>query len=803
MYSVQLMHLFRGVLLALSKYDSLTRKGMFAEKKPVPGIVSQAPKAKIWRQCCGDNIVMIDSSGWNNAAKGVSHEAFAQAQLCAANSAKVFSEGSNPDAIHAIFMSTSSLIRLYDNWTKVFVSGPQSGAYQDDLHYFAKEEHAVKRVCQKALGDRATLVRVIKSKYRTLQDANGRISRVVPERGYILVACRLDGTRSLRSVDIGPAANDTASAKAFRAFWGEKSELRRFQDGKIAESVVWANKKFDSHNIVSSVLKYTLSRHISNATEIHSSSYLLDGVLKRKDISQEDEVIASRSCIETVNKLGKMLKSLDDVTLEVVNTQPLSPVTRHTAVCPPIPHPLAGHNSLSMAESLKTIPRCLSAVEILCQLEGSGKWPDGPAAYQKMKAAIGVQLAQALKSSYGVDANAAETFIDVFLNGFAYRLILYSERDILQLKKRSDSVAWTDLEPQDDLLLRQWHQGFISAVAAEHPSFETAVRYAKVWTSKQWLAMHIKEEAIELITAAAYTKSIDVGGACPCSPVSGFLGFLDILSNHPWDAKPLVLDTSKAEEAGRMLMRLKAVGKAPAMFIAIEGGQGAKYPVKCVGWTQNNPTRAILFRARVLANKALSAIKKAVFNDSTENAHKAIQHQIFSHNIKEYEILLYLRKDAIPKLAQLPKFESQDAHRITIKSEQKDGNEKLCRAVLRGIPRSVLEEKGEKSIKKDLLVDFDPLYLYVSILNERFGPVAVICADTLGGDTIGIKLRPKVAKVHEYDPDIACSVCSPVSDRDLLHAQIDLRALALDAIELGSGLVEYAHVLSPDGINSE
>lgn len=39
----------------------------------------------------------------------------------------------------------------------------------------------------------------------------------------------LDPAAALRMVDIGPPADDAGAAKAFRAFWGHRAELRRFQ----------------------------------------------------------------------------------------------------------------------------------------------------------------------------------------------------------------------------------------------------------------------------------------------------------------------------------------------------------------------------------------------------------------------------------------------------------------------------------------------------------------------------------------------------------------------------------------------
>ena len=58
----------------------------------------------------------------------------------------------------------------------------------------------------------------------------------------------------------------------------------------------------------------------------------------------------------------------------------------------------------------------------------AGKWADDPEAFKKMKAALGVQLAQALESSFGVDAEASEEYVDVLTDGFAIRLYLFSNR---------------------------------------------------------------------------------------------------------------------------------------------------------------------------------------------------------------------------------------------------------------------------------------------------------------------------------------------------------------------------------------
>ena len=40
------------------------------------------------------------------------------------------------------------------------------------------------------------------------------------------------------------------AAAKFRQFWGDKAELRRFQDGNIAEAVVWECGPAERHCVV-------------------------------------------------------------------------------------------------------------------------------------------------------------------------------------------------------------------------------------------------------------------------------------------------------------------------------------------------------------------------------------------------------------------------------------------------------------------------------------------------------------------------------------------------------------------------
>lgn len=87
---------------------------------------------------------------------------------------------------------------------------------------------------------------------------------------------------------------------------------------------------------------------------------------------------------------------------------------------------------------------------------------------------------------------------------------------------------------------------------------------------------------------------------------------------------------------------------------------------------------------------------------------------------------------------------------------------------------------------------FDPVPLYVSLLEDRFASVAVVCADYLGGYAIGLKLRGPALTPGALRVEAAHALCplSPgVQHGDLLVCG-DVAAMAADAAALGPGLVE-------------
>ena len=119
----------------------------------------------------------------------------------------------------------------------------------------------------------------------------------------------MDPEHALRLVDIGPSSADDKEAKEFRKFWGERSELRRFKDGRICESVVWDFvPPTNRHHIPAIVAEQALKLNLANVDEIEWSSKMFDEPLSK--IASSKEGTSPASLLQTLDRLAKRMKDL-------------------------------------------------------------------------------------------------------------------------------------------------------------------------------------------------------------------------------------------------------------------------------------------------------------------------------------------------------------------------------------------------------------------------------------------------------------------------------------------------------------
>ena len=115
---------------------------------------------------------------------------------------------------------------------------------------------------------------------------------------------QVEPTAALRTLDMGPSADKADAARAFRAFWGEKAELRRFQDGAITEAVMWeGGGAAERHLVIDQIVTYILQRHLPAGTSVACHAGALDAALRRKHSSPEGDLQAGRMCEAAAERL--------------------------------------------------------------------------------------------------------------------------------------------------------------------------------------------------------------------------------------------------------------------------------------------------------------------------------------------------------------------------------------------------------------------------------------------------------------------------------------------------------------------
>lgn len=419
-------------------------------------------------------------------------------------------------------------------------------------------------ILRRGLGTRARLVSVASPAQLpcNLDDAASSASY---SSQTLVVGIIFDREEHARILDMGPSAEQAEACQSWKTFWGSKSELRRFKDGNISESVVWNVQRPEERiRIPGLIVQWLLKRHFG--VEETDVDWPLAGcqTLTQTPFSAHQlvnmagsEKLAFRPVFEAFDELYKALKAKDDdLPLTILNFTPMSPALRYTSTY--IPHPVD-------VGRVATSPECLGYVapaEVLIQFESSGRWPDDLVAIQKIKLAFMAKLSEVIEttirgSSAQVVLEAAAPDVQdhailevVMPAGVAFHLRVYHDRErtLLERMVEDPDLPSTRLrsiaQSTYDLHVRRFtsaprHHAAISTLHHRFPSFAAATRLVKRWLAAHLLACHFAVETIELLVADTYINPGPMG--VPCSPQAGLLRVLERLSNWNWREQPVVV----------------------------------------------------------------------------------------------------------------------------------------------------------------------------------------------------------------------------------------------------------------------
>lgn len=687
--------------------------------------------------------VFLDTTGYHNFAANLSKDTFSWVQNEAALCMKHL-DNIHVDSFHALFMRNVPFCRAFDHilWFQYgFILNRivnDKSSVDDKLNYGPdKRIQAIKvlfAVLKKGLRDRINRLCVLPDICKEWE-----CTEEMPDSiGKLVIGLELNPETCFDIVDKGPEAN-LPEAVDFRNFWHSKSELRRFKDGTIREAVVWSKGKTiaDKRIICKKIIMFLLKAKFN----LFENQYLyvadqMEDLLKLQKYKITHFVYgtgeeATLKVLQAFDTLEKNLMSLNDMPLTINGVQGSSPVFRYAEVFPPLAtvHRKADgvteedKNCLSLSKNIKKCPMYVHALDATLQLSSSGKWPEELEAIRKTKAAFHIQIAECLRTQYESAVQANPSYVDVYQDGFVFRLRVAHQKEIALMKqvKEDGVIKYRDNEESIELENKLFHLPKLSSALhglhSQQPSFGPACCLAKRWLSAQLLDdTHIPGIVIELLMASLYLSPEPYKPAQ--TPQMAFLRFLEVVARAHWNTDPVIVnfngEMTNEEIATVETLFNTARSSVPPLFISTPYDQQKSL------WTRKAPSQLILNRMSVLACESLKLFDDSLFSNTILDVKP-----MFRPPLSEYDCLLHLKLNMIPRRLQ---------------AVDKPSKAKIVD----------LHPYKTHSLKKIPVVDFDPVQCFLKDLRDGYGDYALFFHDTYGGTVIGVLLKPAVLERKDF-----------------------------------------------------
>ncbi|OUM62146.1 hypothetical protein PIROE2DRAFT_69533 [Piromyces sp. E2] len=521
-----------------------------------------------------NEIVIIDMTGRVNLAANITKFSMIEIQNEAKLAIQNLTGEDSADKFDTLFLQKINPCLKYDNILRIpplSVPAPlyTVSAALDNPSACLHLKRKLPNLLAKALTDRITHICSFNPVLPKGQYSinHWKVNEKMPENnGVIMIGINLEGNQSTRLVDFGPSAEDEVASKAFRELWGEKSELRRFKDGSIKESVVWElnpnnNSNVERSLIVSKMISFILERHIGIKT--------ISSIRDDEEIDQSEETYAHlfstqlnsflipfdaessytfKDAMDAFQEFSRTLQGLKELPLEIVSVKACDPGLRYTSVFEPQP--------------VKNSP----ALEFIITFEQTTRWPDDLKAIQIMKSAFLLELSKVLlkkevikdaiinvgNSQHKIEAVGYVDF--VLESGYTFRCRIHQEREEVLLRHITDSKAPQAIAQSNEyqecvralsIIDHHFNHGPILSVKIQNlclkfPSLSYTIRLVKRWLSAHLFSKyHISDSIIELICAKVYTNPSPWD-----TPSSGWAGFIHVLylfAHWNWSEEPLIV----------------------------------------------------------------------------------------------------------------------------------------------------------------------------------------------------------------------------------------------------------------------
>jgi U3 small nucleolar RNA-associated protein 22 len=485
----------------------------------------------------------------------------------------------------------------------------------------------------------------------------------------VLVNFATNPANASRTVDHGPSAEDKQEAAAFRKFWGEKSELRRFKDGSILESVVWSAKE-GSISVIQQIILYILKKNIG-VQVADQAKFTGDGfghLISAGRIQGQSGVSPFLSIMNAFSAMEKDIRDLEEMPLQLRHLRAADPQLRYASVDPPSP----GH----------------TPAFVVLQFEGSGRWPDDLCAIQRTKIAFLLRITELLTKAHpGYAARVGlenpsqpaqnQAFLDITTSaGFTFRIRIYHDREMalfdLQLKDKSldalsrESAATSLSLYKQKFVQSPLHSQVLQTLCTRFLALSPSIRLTKRWFASHLLTPHFSSELIELLVIRTFLQPHP--WAVPSTATTGFLRTLAWISRWDWRHVPLVVDFSstftsnpadledtksrgmKAEDLERIQTRFEAWRRIDPAMNRVVLFAATNLDEEGTTWTdKSKPEKVVAARLTALAKAATQTIRadedrllRSINAPPADVKDDLTPESLFATNVSEYDIVIHI-----------------------------------------------------------------------------------------------------------------------------------------------------------------
>eukprot|EP00003_Mantamonas_plastica_P025625 TRINITY_DN506_c0_g1_i7.p1 TRINITY_DN506_c0_g1~~TRINITY_DN506_c0_g1_i7.p1 ORF type:complete len:967 (+),score=365.77 TRINITY_DN506_c0_g1_i7:130-3030(+) len=735
------------------------------------------------------DLVFQDATGHCNLMAKVSKDAYQEFRYEAALSLEFLAHNAIT-GFNAVFIQTVDPFLKFDTLIWIpetpILGGKKNEDGQDKQEQFMdydvlyQSRQAVIDTLKRGLNDRVQMLRSVFVHEKRFEEWALNDSSVHFNQEGMLIGMIVDPENVTRTVDRGPAA-DSDDAQEFRQLWGDKSELRRFRDGTIIEAVVWDVDLGQRDQIVGGIVRYLLYLHFS----VQPKAVQLFG---NQQPSHQGETMDSLEVTKITDSLGSIIKGLDDLPLMVMNTQPISAVSRYTDIWPQSAYQLEGSQQSSSSSNSSGL-KYVRPIELVLQFETSGKWPeDDVAAIVHLKAAFYLQMSSALKKQKSIASSCTAHFIDIAYEGLVFRVFIYHLRELI-LHSKTNKIEAANAGRQ--LMDLPKHSSYIHAFHKRNVSYGPTVKLAKRWMHSQLFSGYVREEAIELIVASLYTNPQPY--KAPQSALTGFLRFLYLICSFNWAAVPLIVDQDgDIEDESEIIHHFEgmlAAGINPGMFIATPEDKFDSI------WTADGPSPLILKRLQGCALVAMDQVKTMVMN--TLSGGKMSTNKMWKGIFQPVEEDFDVRITIDPTMVIEPAFN------LKSKSKGKAGSTKLQDTLHQSAAHTKYANlKDSVNMLPDVLVGLDPVQCYISDLQMRFGEFALFFYNETCPHTVYVSWKPKAFVAQPFklvqssyrfpvDVDMGSGSSSSSSSNKIQSATVpNIFEIVAEFKAVGEGLVD-------------